>query len=50
MFCSLYEITKHGQIAKQAFAKIPNSMILSQEATREKVKCQTKECERLEKS
>jgi len=50
MFSSFYEITKDGHIAKQIFAKIPNSMILSQEANREKVKCQTKECGELEKS
>jgi len=38
MFWSLYEITTYGHIAKQVFAKIQNSMMLSQEATREKVK------------
>jgi hypothetical protein len=38
MFCSLYEITTYGQIAKQAFAKIPNSMIHTQEAIRERVR------------
>jgi hypothetical protein len=38
MFCSLYEITTYGQIAKQAFAKIPNSIVLNHDATREKVR------------
>lgn len=38
MFACLYEITKYGHIAKQAFAKTPNSMILTQGAIGESVR------------
>ena len=38
MFWSLYEITRYSQIAKQAFAKTPNSMIIPIDATRKKVR------------
>jgi hypothetical protein len=38
MFSSLYEITESSHIAKQAFAKTPNSIVLTHEATREKLR------------